>query len=223
MTVERRLELLDWARRSRALIFEDDYDSEYRYSGRPISALQGYDRTGSVVLAGSFSKLLFPSLRLGYLVAPVSLVDKFAAAKLVMDRHSAVIDQAIMCDFIIEGHFGRHIRRMREIYAERLAVLQSSIEEKCGNLITVTDTEAGVQTVGWLRPDFDSEAIAKAMLEKNVETLPIGRFAIRATLPPGLLLGFGAVDKREILRGVDCLASTLADFAKRSPSVRMAV
>jgi GntR family transcriptional regulator / MocR family aminotransferase len=127
-----------------------------------------------------------------------------------------VIDQAILCDFIADGHFGRHIRRMRELYAERLALLRSSIGRMIGDLMTIPETEAGVQTVGWLRQDFDAEAIAKALSETNVEVLPINRFAIRATPPPGLLIGFGSVDKREILRGVDCLARTLTDFAKTS-------
>jgi hypothetical protein len=98
----------------RNLDIADDYDSEYRYSGRPIPALQGLDQSDSVIFAGSFSKVLFPSLRLGYLVVPIGLIDKFAAARYTMDRHSAVIDQAILCDFITEGHFGLHIRRMRE-------------------------------------------------------------------------------------------------------------
>ena len=216
MSLERRLELLDWANRSRALIFEDDYDSEYRYSGRPIPALQGQDRADSVLLAGSFSKLLFPSLRLGYLVVPVSLRDKFAAARFVMDRHSAVMDQAIMCDFIMDGHFGRHIRRMRQVYAERLAALRSSVASRIGDLMTIPNTEAGVQTVGWLERGLNAEAIAKTVLENNVEVLPLSRFAIRSAPRPGLLLGFGAVDKREILRGVDCLASALKRVGRRS-------
>src|SRR5262249_50218695 len=120
MSIDRRLDLLGVAGRIGALIFEDDYDSEYRYAGRPIPALQGLDAAGSsVVFAGSFSKVLLPSLRLGYLVVPPELVDKFAAARFISDRHSSIIDQAAMCDFIGEGHFGRHIRHMRELYSSR--------------------------------------------------------------------------------------------------------
>ena len=214
MSAGRRLELLDWASRSRALIFEDDYDSEYRYAGQPIPALQGQDHCESVVLAGSFSKLLFPSLRLGYLVVPESLVDKFIAAKLVIDRHSAVIDQAIMCDFVTEGHFGRHIRRMRQVYAERLEMLRGLVEARMDGLMTVPETHAGVQTTGWLREDLDAEEIGKTLSTRNVEVLPLARFAIRAPLPPGFLLGFGAVDKQEIARGVDCLAAVLKETRK---------
>src|SRR5262249_21222781 len=112
MSLARRLELLEWARKSEALIFEDDYDSEFRYSGRPVPALQGLDRSDRVLFAGTFSKVLFPSLRLGYLVIPHDLIDRFAAAISVTTRHAPVMQQAVLCDFITEGHFARHIRRM---------------------------------------------------------------------------------------------------------------
>ena len=136
--------------RSSALIFEDDYDSEFRYSGRPVPALQGLDRSGSVLFAGSFSKVLFPSLRLGYLVIPPDLVDYFAAAKSITTRHAQLIDQAVLCDFIAEGHFGRHLRRMRGVYAERLSVLLQSARERLAGLLDISSVEAGLQTVGWL-------------------------------------------------------------------------
>src|SRR5262249_24852606 len=159
------------ARRERALIFEDDYDSEYRYSGRPIAALQGLDHSGSVVLAGSFSKLLFPSLRLGYLVVPDALVEKLSAARFILDRHSSGIDQAILCDFITDGHLAQHIRRMRELYAERLAVLRESVERKLKGRLRLPEIEAGVQTVAWLGEGLNAEAVAKAALELGVEVV----------------------------------------------------
>jgi GntR family transcriptional regulator / MocR family aminotransferase len=215
MTVERRLKLLAWARRTRGLVFEDDYDSEYRYSGHPIPALQGLDQQDSVVLAGSFSKLLFSSLRLGYLVVPQGLVDKFAAARFIMDRHSSVFDQAIMCDFITEGHFGRHIRRMRELYANRLGVLRESVQQKLSGLLEVPEIEAGVHTVGWLSKGFNAEAVARSAAERKVEVIPINRFALKVRMPDGLLLGFGAVDDAEIRRGVDELAACLEEIAQR--------
>src|SRR5207237_9396270 len=132
MSISRRLAFLDWARRSGALIFEDDYDSEYRYSGHPLPALQGLDRHASVLFAGTFSKVLFPSLRLGFLVAPPDLVDRIAAAKSLSSRHAPLLDQAVLCDFMSEGHFGRHVRRIREVYAERLAVLWESATQRLG-------------------------------------------------------------------------------------------
>jgi GntR family transcriptional regulator / MocR family aminotransferase len=213
MSLDRRLALTDWARRTGGLIFEDDYDSEYRYSGRPIPALQGLDQSDSVIFAGSFSKVLFPSLRLGYLVAPTRLIDKFAAARYLMDRHSAVIDQAILCDFITEGHFGRHIRRMRELYASRLTVLRESVQRRLGEFLTIPETEAGVNIVGWLGKGLSAEAVARAAAERNVEVIPINRFALKKHRPEGLLLGFGAVGDRELLRGVEVLADAVEKCA----------
>src|SRR6185436_7958799 len=110
-------ELLEWARTSGALIFEDDYDSEYRYSGRPIPSLQGLDSGGQVLFCGTFTKVLFPSLRLAYLVLPSDLVPPFNAAIALTPRHAPLLDQAVLCDFITEGHFARHLRRMRQVYA----------------------------------------------------------------------------------------------------------
>src|SRR5262249_5435797 len=209
MSLDRRLKVIDWARRSGSFIFEDDYDSEYRYSGRPIPALQGLDHSDSVIFAGSFSKVLFPSLRLGYLVVPLELIDKFAAARYTTDRHSAVIDQAILCDFITEGHFGRHIRRMRELYASRLAVLRESVQRRLGEFLTIPETEAGVNTVGWLGNGINAEVVAQAAAERNVEVIPINRFALEKQTREGLLLGFGAVDDQELLRGVEDLTAAV--------------
>src|SRR5258707_9212445 len=134
MSLPRRLELLKWAEQSDALIFEDDYDSEYRYTGRPMPALQGLDRAGRVLYAGTFSKTLFPSLRLGYLVVPMDLISVFRTAKAVTNRHAQLLDQAVLCDFISEGHFGRHLRRMREVYSERLSVLLESARQRLAGL-----------------------------------------------------------------------------------------
>jgi len=214
MTVDRRLALLNWARRERALIFEDDYGSEYRYSGAPVPALQGLDQTGSVIHSGSFSKVLFPSLRLGYVVVPLGLVDKFAAARMIMDRHSSVIDQAILCDFIVEGHFGRHIRRMREVYAHRLAVLREAVRTKLSDTLRIPDIEAGIHTVGWLNGGTSAAEVALRAAEEKVEVVSLNAFALKARLAEGLLLGFGAVDGSEIRRGVDVLACVIASAGR---------
>ena len=214
MPIDRRIALLAWARDARALIFEDDYDSEYRYSGRPIPSLQGLDQSGTVVYSGSFSKVLFPNLRLGYLVVSPELVDKFAAARLIMDRHSSVIDQAILCDFVTEGHFGRHIRRMREVYASRLGVLQESVQRKLAGALRIPEVEAGVHTVGWLGDGLSAFKVAQAAAAHRVEVIPLNAFTLKATVPQGLLLGFGAVDDREIRRGVDVLAAVINKSAE---------
>lgn len=202
MSLGRRLELLAWARKAGALIFEDDYDSEYRFTGRPVPALQGLDRHGLVLYAGSFSKVMFPSLRLGYVVAPADLVDAFAATESVTSRHAPLLEQAVLCDFITEGHFGRHIRRMREVYAERLAVLLESAREELAGLMEISNIEAGLQTVGWLRDGLSAQEIAKAAAERDIEMIPLSDYTLGRTEREGVQLGFAAVDAAEIRRGV---------------------
>ncbi len=162
MSLKRRLHLLEWARQSRALIFEDDYDSEFRYVGRPVPALQGLDRHGMVLYAGSFSKVMFPALRLGYLVLPNDLVERFASLKSLLNRHTPPLEQTVLCDFIVDGHFGRHLRRMREVYAERLSVLQESARERLTGLLDLSTIEAGLQTAGWLDRGIDPEAVRRS-------------------------------------------------------------
>ena len=209
MSLPRRLALLEWARQSGAMIFEDDYDSEFRYAGRPAPALQGLDRSGLVLFSGTFSKVLFPSLRLGYLVIPLDLVDYFAATKSVTTRHAPVQEQAVLCDFLSEGHFGRHLRRMREVYAERLSVLLESARRRLDGMLEISSVEAGLQTVGWLRGGIDGESAARAAARRDVEVIPLSRYTRGKALGEGLQMGFAAVDPAEIRRGVQELAVTL--------------
>jgi GntR family transcriptional regulator / MocR family aminotransferase len=209
MSLPRRLELLEWARRSGALIFEDDYDSEYRYSGRPVPALQGLDRNGLVLFAGSFSKVLFPSLRLAYLVIPLDLVTYFEATKSATTRHPPLLEQAVLCDFIAEGHFGRHLRRMREVYAERLSVLLEEARHRLAGLLEISTIEAGLQTAGWLRGGLKGETATKAAAMRDVEVIPLSRYSRGRVPQEGLQLGFAAVDPIEIRRGVQELAVAL--------------
>ncbi len=217
MTLRRRLALIETARRIGMMIFEDDYDSEYRYSGRPVPALQGLDRSGVVLFAGSFSAVLFPALRLGYLVVPESMVDVFAAAGSVSTHHPPLLEQAILCDFITQGHFARHVRRMRELYAERLGVLLESAREKLSGLIEISTVEAGLQTIGWLKPGVNPEAAAAAAAQHAVEVIPLNRYAWGRARKQGLVLGFAAVDPREIRRGVDRLATALQKLRQDRP------
>lgn len=205
MSLPRRLELLDRARELGAVIFEDDYDSEYRYSGKPVPALQGIDAHGLVIFSGTFSKVMFPSLRLAYLVVPEDLVDRFAAVIAMTRRHAPVLEQAALCDFITEGHFARHIRRMRGIYGERLAKLTD-----CGqNVLELSPIEAGLQTVGWLPRGRDCDAVAQAAAARNLEVVPLTRYSRRGLKRHGLQLGFAAVDERETARGMRELAKVL--------------
>jgi GntR family transcriptional regulator/MocR family aminotransferase len=138
-------------------------------------------------------------------------VDKFAAARTTMDRHSSVIDQAILCDFITEGHFPRHIRRMRELYASRLAVLRESVQQKLAGALRLQEVEAGVHTVGWLEHGLIAGLVARTVAAHNVEVVPLDAFRLKTRVAEGLLLGFGAVDDREIRRGVDALAAAIEE------------
>jgi GntR family transcriptional regulator / MocR family aminotransferase len=210
MSLRRRLALLEWARRSGTLIFEDDYDSEYRYSGRPIPAMQGLDRSGVVIFAGSFSAVLFPALRLGYLVVPSDMVDVFAAAESVSTHHPPLLEQAILCDFITEGHFARHIRRMRELYAERLSVLLDAAHDKLADVLEISTVEAGLQTVGWLKREIHAERVAELAAKRDLEVVPLSHYASGRSRREGIILGFAAVDPRELRRGVEELARALA-------------
>jgi GntR family transcriptional regulator / MocR family aminotransferase len=217
MSLARRLQLLEWARRSCALIFEDDYDSEFRYAGRPVPALQGLDQPGQhgvVLFSGSFSKVLFPALRLGYLVLPPDLVDCFAAAKSVLNRHAAPFEQTVLCDFITQGHFARHLRRMRELYAERFSILMESARRKLTGLLELSSVEAGLQTAGWLCQGIDSAAARRAAKERKVEVLPLRIYSRGAMRREGLQLGFAAVNGQEIRRGVHQLAIALEELVR---------
>jgi GntR family transcriptional regulator/MocR family aminotransferase len=219
MSLRRRLELLEWARKSNAFIFEDDYDGEFRYSGRPVLAMQGLDRSGHVLFSGSFSKVLFPSLRLGYLVTPPDLIPYFEAAKSITTRHPPLIEQAVLCDFMTAGHFGRHLRRMREIYAGRLSALQDAAKESLRGLLEISTVEAGLQTSGWLCAGVAAEGASKAAKAKDVEVVPLSVYSRRRSLRQGLQLGFAAIDEHEIRRGVRELATVL-ERAAHAPSKR---
>ncbi len=212
MTLSRRLALLDWARESGALIFEDDYDSEYRYAGRPIPALQGLDQGGSVLFAGSFSKVLFPSLRLGYLVVPPDMAPLLEGARSITCLHAPLLDQAILADFIAEGHFGRHVRRMREIYAERLSELVHAVQARLGGLLEISAMEAGLQTAAWLPEGWSDFAVARAARRAGIELNPISFYAKRPMKRNGLQLGFAALEAAVIRNGVDVLAKVLETF-----------
>lgn len=209
MSVARRLQLLDWAGKSGALILEDDYDSEYRYAGRPVPALQGLDHRGLVLFTGSFSKVLFPSLRVGYLVVPADLVDYFSATLSVTNRHAPLLEQAVLCDFITEGHFGRHLRRMREVYAQRLAVLLEGAQQNLRGALEISGVEAGLQTAGWLHGGLNAESVAAGAAKRRVEVIPLCWYRQGAAVREGLQLGFAAVESQEIRRGVRELAIAL--------------
>lgn len=209
LTLERRLALLKWAVSSGAWIVEDDYDAEYRYFGRPVAALHSLDISGSVLYIGTFTKMLFNALRLGFLVVPARLTGAFEAARSIIDRHPPTLDQAILAEFIFEGYFGHHVRRMRQIYAERMGVLKDAVERKCGEALDIVDAPAGMRTVAWIRSGDSDRALADRARSLGLELSALSEFTARHTQRPAVVLGFAGCSPAELRRGVDLLARAL--------------
>jgi GntR family transcriptional regulator/MocR family aminotransferase len=209
MSLPRRMQVLAWARRQSAWIVEDDYDSEYRYASRPLPALQGLDCSGRVIYIGTFSKVLFPALRLGYLVVPGPLVDAYVSARALADRHCSGIEQIVLAEFLGEGHFARHVRRMRGLYAERQHVLVTAVRHELGEWLEVSPAEAGLDLVGWLARNSNDRAVSDRAAAVGVIAPPLSAYAIRARLRPGLRLGYAALSARQIREGVRKLAGIL--------------
>jgi GntR family transcriptional regulator/MocR family aminotransferase len=197
MSASRRLQLLDWAESMGSWIIEDDYDSEYRYEGMPVTSLQGLDRNSRVVYIGTFSKVLFPSLRLGYLVVPEDLVERFLAARFALDISPARFHQAVLADFIGEGHFARHIRRTRLVYAERRNALIQSLQKDFGSLIEMTGVEAGMHLSVILSGISDQEMSMLAARE-NLSLVPLSSFYRGKAIRQGFILGFGSTPVQDI-------------------------
>jgi GntR family transcriptional regulator/MocR family aminotransferase len=209
MSLGRRLELLEWADEVGAWILEDDYDSEFRFSGRPLEALQALDRSNRVVYIGTFSKVFFPSLRLGYLVAPPALVEPLLTTRRFVDVHVPILEQLALADFIHEGHFARHLRRMLQHYARRRDLLRRELRTHLGGLLDVFVPEAGMQLVGWLPPGIDDVRAATLADEVGVMVLPLSRAGLEPLPRGGLLFGFAGTDEEGIRNGVRTLAAAL--------------
>ena len=210
MSLERRMEVLKWAERKGAFIIEDDYDSEYRFDGQPAPALQGLDRNSSVIFIGTFTKLLFPSLRLGYIVLPSALVGAFASFRRGTELRSSGIDQAVLCDFISEGHFGRHLRRMRNLYARRLETLIECGQKYLAGILEISNTKAGLYTAAFLQNGMTSRQAESIAASNGLETRALDRFTFKRHDPRGLLLGFAAIDEKAIRAGTIQLAAALS-------------
>jgi GntR family transcriptional regulator / MocR family aminotransferase len=210
MSLERRLALLSWASRAGAFVIEDDYDSEYRFEGPPVPALQNLDNQSSVIFIGSFSKTLFPALRVGYVVFPAPLTDFFLGFRYRTDFRNSSFDQAVLCDFIVDGHLARHLRRMRNLYAERLVTLMEGARQHLGGLLEISNVRAGLYTIGYLKNGMTSRQAEKLAAAQGVEVLAVDRFTLRSPDPNALLLGFGGFDEIAIRQGIIRLAKALS-------------
>jgi len=209
MTLSRRLELLNWAQKARAWILEDDYDSEYRYASHPLASLQGLDTSGRVIYFGTFSKVLFPALRLAYLVLPSELVDSFVTAKLLSDRQCPTVEQSILAQFMEEGHFARHIRRMRALYMERLETLLDAARGELAGALEIRRPEAGMHVIGWLANGVSDSKVSRIALELGVDAPPVSGYYMGRCPRGGLVLGYAGYDERAIRLGVQTLARAI--------------
>lgn len=211
MTLPRRLALLDWAESTGAYVLEDDYDSEYRYCGRPLESLQGLDRAGRVIYTGTFSKVLFPSMRVGYLVLPEPLFEPFSKAKWLADRHTPTLEQEALADFIEEGHFERHLRRTRTKNAARREALLESLDEHLGDRVKVQGENAGIHVIAWLRDVGVEEvdALVERARSEGVGIYPVAPYYLDPPDRAGLLLGYTSLSERDIRAGVARLAKVL--------------
>lgn len=205
----RRLALLEWARRQEALIFEDDYDSELRYDGRPLNALQGLDESGHVVYLGTFSKVLFPALRLGYVVLPTALISPFTRTLALVDRGAPTLTQAAVADFISEGHFERHLRHLRFAYGQRRQALVDALDETLAGEVAFSRVPAGLHIMIHLHPACDEAQVIKRTAEVGVGVYAGASFFLQKPAPPTILLGFSGLNCEQIEEGVGRLAEVV--------------
>jgi GntR family transcriptional regulator/MocR family aminotransferase len=202
MSATRRMLLLNWAARTGAWIIEDDYDSEYRFGSRPIPSLQGLDTDARVIYVGTFSKVLFPALRLGYMVIPKDLVSAFSAARDAADIFSSTLYQAVLTDFIREGHFARHIRRMRMLYMERQKSLVKAIRSQMGDMLEVIGAEAGMHLVALLSRGIDDVAVSRKVAQNGISAIPLSSCYLKTPKRGGLILGYGGANVHQIHDGI---------------------
>ena len=210
LPLARRLALLQWARQHNALIIEDDYDGELRYDGRPLAALQGLAVDDRVIYLGTFSKVLFPALRLSYVVLPPGLVRPFVQAKQLIDRGAPTLTQAAVADFMVEGHFERHLRHLREAYSERRQTLVAALQTHLPNLVRYADEPAGLHVMLYLPTRLSETAVVQAASEAGVGVYPAAPYFMTPSPPPAILLGFSGLSETEIEQGVARLGEVMA-------------
>lgn len=206
LSLRRRIDLLRWAHRAGTIVIEDDYDSAYRYGERPIPALQGLDEGGCVVYIGTFSKVLFPALRIGYLVVPKGLVDVFVRAKAYSDRQSPLVEQYALADFIEEGHFDRHVRKMRALYERRRAALVEALHGAFGESVAVRGDSAGMHLLAKFASPYDNDELVRRAAREGVFLTNAQPLYLDGGGEGEFVLGFAEIDESRIADGVRRLA-----------------
>jgi len=209
MSLSRRTALIDFARTCDAYIFEDDHNSEFRYTGPPLPCLQGLDNAGRVIYAGTMSKILYPSLRLGYILAPEQLVEPMIKIRAVMDQHSPAIDQATLARFLTEGFFLSHIKRMRKLYSDRREFFIEQFSNLLGKYFSLEIPEAGLHFVAWLRRKADLPLITRVCSEIGIRPSPLSSCFMKVQPEPALTFGFAAWSRAQIREGLSKFAAAL--------------
>jgi GntR family transcriptional regulator/MocR family aminotransferase len=211
MSLRRRVALLQWADRHDAAIIEDDYDSEFRFGGRPIEPLQSLDTRGRVVYAGSFSKTMLPALRLGFLAVPASIRAAVRTAKYVTDWTTSTSQQLALAQFIDNGWFARHLRAMRALYRERHELITSYVERELAGVARVVPSASGLH-LALVTPGRDADEvthIARELLPRGIAVYSLGVFGVRAPRPAGVVVGYGAIPTTDIPEGLRRLGAAL--------------
>ncbi len=219
---ERRLALLEYARLGSGWIVEDDYDGEFRHDQQPVQALQQLDRDGRVLYVGSFSKTLFPALRLGYIIMPPGLKDDLLAAKWTDDFGCASMDQAALAGFIASGAYDRHLRQVTRKLAERRNLLRSLLQEHCGDRLEIMESHSGMHLVAWIHdmPAAEGDALIRAAHERKLALYSIAPCYLQPPEGTGLIMGFSAMSPAELREAVPLFAKCLALFPRRAAGER---
>jgi GntR family transcriptional regulator/MocR family aminotransferase len=211
MSASRRFALLDWAARHEAWILEDDYDSEFRYISRPVGALQGMDARDRVIYIGTFSKALFPALRVGYVVVPPPLWSRFLQSRFAFDVFTPTLYQRALTEFLQQGHFARHLRRMRSAYLERRDALLRGLAQHCGDQVRVHNSDAGLHVAVLLRKGVDDQDVAVRLGRRSVALIPLSTSYLGPTRRQGLLLGFGCASPERLFEATRVLGEVLRE------------
>jgi GntR family transcriptional regulator / MocR family aminotransferase len=221
MSLARRRQLLRWADAANACVVEDDYDAEFRHAGAPLAALHGLDAAGRVLYVGSFSRTMFPAIRCGFLIAPPGLVDRLHAARATMEENLPSLVQLALADFIAEGHYARHVRRMRVLYRARREALLEAAAAAGPRRLRIRPAESGLHAIADLAPGLDPVAVSAAAAARGVEAAPLSRFYEGPPAgPPALVLGFGAVKPERARAAMGKLAAAIDEVARAAGARR---
>ena len=216
LSLERRLELIAWAKQTGSWLIEDDYDSEFRFDGSPLTALQGLGGESCVIYAGTFSRILHHSLRIGYLVLPDVLVEPFTQAKRYLDGGLSQLPQAALAEFMISGHFASHVRRMRKLYQQRRTILQQLVTQHLAHALNPLDSGGSMHSVFLLKEGYDDQLICNTAYQQGLGIRALSQYYDGEVKQQGLVIGFAGYDQQEMERGISLLTGIIDQYEPAS-------